>query len=285
MCRLFGFRSNTPEPVHDALVTETNSLRIQSLEHKDGWGIASYSDATTPRLVRGVGPAHIDPEFERESRLLSSRAVVAHVRLASVGEVKLDNAHPFVFRHWSFAHNGTVRNFATHRPQVEALIDADLRALLRGTTDSERCFYLFLTFLRRRVPSLHGAEVGDVARALVQTMCAVSAIADVPGADASSMNFLASDGHVMVVTRRRRTLFISDGSERLDAPPPHGVLPQFLLASERLSGEGSWCEVPEECVVGVDRELRLHRWTVQGLLAEPGLVPASRAGCRSGLAP
>jgi glutamine amidotransferase len=280
MCRLFGFRSNTPEPVHHALVTETNSLKAQSHEHKDGWGIAAWADgaAGAPVVTRGLGPAHLEEEYERTSRLLSSRTVVAHLRLASVGAVVLENAHPFVYRQWAFAHNGTVRTFERHRAKVESLIDGDLRALLRGTTDSERCFLLFLTHLRRRTPSLEGAHVADVARALAHTMRDVSSIADVPGADASSMNFMVSDGDLMVITRRRRTLFVSDGSERAEAPGNHEVLPQFLVASERLYGEGHWHEVPEETVVGVDAGLRLHRWTVAGLMAgREGHAPGPRA--------
>jgi glutamine amidotransferase len=265
MCRLFGFRSNIPSRVHHALVTETNSLRVQSREHKDGWGIASYGEAPLPSLVRGLGPAHIDPEFERASRLLASHAVVAHVRLASVGNVVESNAHPFTFRQWAFAHNGTLRNFAQHRACLEAEIDTDFRALIRGDTDSERCFYLFLTYLRARVPSLEGPSVRQVALSLTEVMGTVSRITDVSGAERSSMNFLVSDGQLMCVTRRRRTLFVSDGRPRPEPPPPHEALPQFLLASERLSGDGPWHEVPEETVLGVDSQLLLHRWTVEGL--------------------
>src|ERR687888_24333 len=130
MCRLFGFRSNIPARVHEDLVCEKNSLRAQSVEHKDGWGIASYVDSALPEVAHGVGPAHLDPEFERVSNLLSSRAVIAHVRLAS-----------------------------------EARVDPDFRALFRGETDSERCFYLFLTLLRRR-GGLESPPLEDVARAL-----------------------------------------------------------------------------------------------------------------------
>src|SRR4051812_8379791 len=119
MCRLFGFRSNAPERVHRSLVLEQNSLRKQSEEHKDGWGIAYYEDAPMPAVAHGIGPAHQDPEFARVSGLLSSHAVLAHIRLASVGEVVLKNTHPFLFGRWAFAHNGTVREFQKFRREVE----------------------------------------------------------------------------------------------------------------------------------------------------------------------
>jgi glutamine amidotransferase len=122
MCRLFGFRSAASERVHDALVLERNSLRRQSLEHPDGWGIASWQDSGVPLVARGLGAAHLDPEFERVSSAVQARTVLAHLRLASVGSVKLDNAHPFTHGRWAFAHNGTLHAFDRHRAAIEALI-------------------------------------------------------------------------------------------------------------------------------------------------------------------
>src|SRR5436190_15778595 len=137
MCRLFGFRSNQPARVHRSLVAEKNSLLQQSREHKDGWGIAYYGDRPAPEVAHGLGPAHADPEFERVSGLVSSHAVLAHVRLKSVGEVAVRNAHPFLRGRWAFAHNGTVRDFDKHREAREALISTEPRPHLKGATDSD----------------------------------------------------------------------------------------------------------------------------------------------------
>ncbi len=147
MCRLFGFRSAASERVHDALVLERNSLRQQSLEHPDGWGIASWQDGGLPQVARGLGAAHLDPEFERVSSAVQARTVLAHLRLASVGSVKLDNAHPFTHGRWAFAHNGTLHGFDRHRAAIEALIAPALpnlprrhrlRALLRAVPHPPR---------------------------------------------------------------------------------------------------------------------------------------------------
>ena len=248
MCRLFGFRSTVPAAVHPSLVTEKNSLVQQSREHKDGWGIASYEAGENP--------------------------LVAHLRLASVGKVEKRNAHPFLHGRWCFVHNGTVRNFARHQAEVESLIRPDLLAHIQGATDSERCFYLFLTRLAK-LQSLEGpACVERVACALAETMGLVSAITDLPGEQRSSMNFLVTNGDVMVATRRNRTLFLSDTApetgkrpHRMHAGPPKPgtQLEQFVLASEQLSGEDHWHLIDEENVVGVDNGLVLHRWKLQDL--------------------
>jgi glutamine amidotransferase len=278
MCRLFGFRSSLPAAVHPSLVTEKNSLLRQSKEHKDGWGIASYEEGEHPLVAHGLGPAYCDPDFERVSSRVSARTVVAHLRLASVGSVEKRNAHPFTLGRWCFVHNGTVRNFARHQAEVEALIRPDLRAHIQGATDSERCFYLFLTRLAEQQPLDSPACVEKVACALAKTMEQVAAITDVPGQDRSSMNFLVTNGDVMVATRRNRTLFLSDTAPETGKRPHRGVsgppkpgtqLEQFVLASEQLSGEDHWHPIDEEDIVGVDNRLVLHRWKVQDLCTQP----------------
>lgn len=290
MCRLFGFRSSIPAAVHPALVTEKNSLVIQSREHKDGWGIAAYGTEQRPTAAHGVGPAHSDPDFHRLSSMVSSHTVVAHVRQASVGSVELRNSHPFLYGRWSFVHNGTLKDFDRHRAAVEALIRPDLRANIRGTTDTERCFHIFLTRLGARTELEGAVSVDDVARSLAETMELVARITDVPGSNApkdrSAMNFLVTNGEVMVATRRNRTLFLSDGRRSASCTSVetirHGTqLNQLLIASEVLCGNHTaWNEVSEEEIIGVDGRLVLHRWRLMdfAMRAEPPrLSPEPRA--------
>lgn len=280
MCRLFGFRSAIPSAVHPALVTEKNSLLIQSRQHKDGWGIAAYGAEPQPLVAHGVGPAHSDPDFERVSSRVSSHTVVAHIRQASVGAVELRNSHPFLHGRWSFVHNGTLYEFAKHRPAVEALICPSLRANIKGTTDTERCFYLFLTRLAARYPIDRQVPVDGVARALAETMTLVSSITD-DAQGRSAMNFLVTDGEVMVATRRNRTLFLSTGPRRntVAGMPEHGTqVEQLIVASESLCGGPYWVPVNEEDVIAVDARLVFHRWRVQELAGGdlfPPVTPGS----------
>ena len=188
------------------------------------------------------------------------------------------NSHPFLYGRWSFVHNGTLKNFEQHRRAVESLIREDLRPNIRGTTDSERCFHIFLTRLASRVPLDGTVSVQDVARALAETMELVAGITDAPGQERSAMNFLVTNGDVMVATRRNRTLFLSDTAPETgkrphrahSGPPAPGTqLEQFVLASEQLSGEDHWHIIDEEDIVGVDSGLVLHRWKVQDLCSRP----------------
>ena len=216
-----------------------NSLRQQSREHPDGWGLGWYENGA-PRVVRSLTPAHGDADFEKLSQYVRASTVVAHVRKASVGKVAPENTHPFQRGPWLFAHNGTLPEWPRVRPLLEERIAPALREQVRGETDSERCFYVFLSFLR-------GAEP---AAALAQTVAAVRELYR-DAKEPPSTTFLATDGHTMIACRSGRTLHVSTGktyvalaSEDPGEPPP--------------GGRGKWELLPENALVSVDPDLKFR---------------------------
>ena len=231
-----------------------NALRVQSREHPDGWGLGWYEDGA-PRVVRSLTPAHGDRDFEKLSHFVSAQTVVAHVRKASVGRVAQENTHPFQRGPWLFAHNGTLPGWEGVQGRLEALIDPSLRAQLRGETDSERCFFLFLTRLRRHC-EVEKADVGSAAAALAETVALVREVAE-PADTPASTTFLATDGRLLLACRRGRTLFISSPK-----PDAQGRCDYVAVASEDPGepppgGRRAWRLLPEEALVAVDEDLRL----------------------------
>lgn len=254
MCRLFGSRSRDPGAVTHELFHGANALRVQSREHPDGWGVGWYEN-DVPRVVRSLTPAHGDADFERLSHFVTAQTVLAHVRKASVGRVATENTHPFQRGPWLFAHNGTVPEWDRVRGPLEDLIDPSLRSQLRGETDSERCFFLFLSRLRRHCPP-ERADLGSAAAALAETVALVGEVAD-RGEHKASTTFLVTDGRLLLACRRGRTLFISS-----PAPDADGRVGYVAVASEDPGepppgGRRAWRLLPEEALVGVDAELRL----------------------------
>ncbi len=250
MCRLFGQHAHPGFDLCEPLCSAENALRIQSHKHPHGWGIGWYRDGVPERRL-GLLPAHHDEAFVAAARAACSGVVLAHVRDASIGPVTAENTHPFAHGPWLFAHNGTLARFKrSHRVRdaILAEVDPDLRGLVRGDTDSERCFYVFLSRLRARV-SLEGAGIDEVRRALAETSAVVAAIADGDAEKPSSMNFLVSDGRVLAACRRGRTLHLA-----ADAGPRH----VFVVASERI-GAALWEEVPEGGFVATDDGVRVVR--------------------------
>lgn len=281
MCRLFGFRSQVPSPVHRSLVREKNALVVQSHEHPDGWGIGWWTDGQkAPELVRGAGPAWEEEAFTRHAEMVSAAAVIAHIRKASVGPVRLENAHPFRWGRWLFAHNGTVTDFDRHRSQIEGAIAPDFHPVVVGETDTARCFGIFLSHLARLGDPSEAMPLDKVAQALAQTVTTIAAITDPGAEEPSATTFLVGDGSQMLAYRRGRTLFFSTNKSRCPEREscahhrPHCETPvdadepvnHLIVASERTSLEDEWREVPVDSVVGVDEEMRLHRWTLGDLL-------------------
>ena len=254
MCRLFGSRSRLPSGVSHELLHGANALRVQSREHPDGWGLGWYEDGA-PRVVRSLTPAHGDGEFETASSFLRAETVVAHVRKASIGRISEENTHPFQRGAWLFAHNGTIPGWEEVQPRLEELIAPALRGELRGQTDSERCFLLFLSRLSRRCDPAR-ADVRSAAAALSETVAAVRRVA-APGEPAST-TFLATDGRLLLSCRVGRPLFVSSPE-----PDAEGRCDYVAVASEDPGepppgGRRAWRALPEESLVSVDEELRLE---------------------------
>ena len=160
MCRLYGFLANELTKVECSLVHAQNALLIQSRgdatgrTHADGWGIACYGDpekagSEFPELVRHKTAAFNDTQFGLKAESMYARAVVAHVRLATVGYVGSLNSHPFTHDHWSFAHNGTVTGFDAIAPLLISET-GDLQGGRLGGTDSEQLFLWLLSHLQRQ---------------------------------------------------------------------------------------------------------------------------------------
>jgi predicted glutamine amidotransferase len=249
MCRLFAQRASPEHDLHEPLCVAHNALRMQSHQHPHGWGIGWY-DASGVQVRRGVMPAHADDAFVDAARAARSEIVVAHVRDASVGRVAEENTHPFVHGRWLFAHNGTVaryRRVERVRVALEAQIDPDLHRLLRGTTDSERCFLLFLTRLGARLASSARPGLEDVRAAFAEVVAVVRKIADTRSRPPSSLNLLVSNGELLAVCRLGRPLHVAPSVSE------DGV---FAVASEPI-GRGAWRTVPEGGFVGVDAERRV----------------------------
>jgi glutamine amidotransferase len=251
MCRLFGQHAHPEFDPCEPLCSAERSLRFLSHQHPHGWGIGWWVDGV-PRTRKGLLPAHSDENFVAAARVARSAVVIAHVRDASVGPVTPANTHPFQHGRWLFAHNGTVARFRRSRRVRDAIlaeVDPDLRPLVQGDTDSERLFLLFLGRLRARAP-LDGASASQVRKALAETSEAVARIADAGADRPSSMNFLASDGRVLVACRRGRTLHVAT-----DAGTRHA----FVVASEPLGSAARWEEVPEGGFVATEDGVEVVR--------------------------
>jgi predicted glutamine amidotransferase len=162
MCRLLGVVSVNPIAVSDAVGAHVLKDFVALTKiHGDGWGIAQVAQAgQDPRVEVSAGSALDDPAFVAATRHQRSVASLVHLRWATNGlAVEPTNSHPFVADHLAMAHNGSIKLTGP----LDELLEPDMVASLRGTTDSERYFAVIRQH-RRAAPDLAEA----VRRAVAQ---------------------------------------------------------------------------------------------------------------------
>lgn len=148
MCELLGMSANVPT---DICFSFTGLMQRGggTGPHKDGWGIAFYEG-------KGLRTFH-DPAPSVDSKIarliaeypIKSCTVISHIRQANVGNISLENTHPFSRelwgRQWCFAHNGQLD---------PALFSWPLNYYQPvGTTDSEFAFCWLLGEIRHHFPT------------------------------------------------------------------------------------------------------------------------------------
>src|SRR6185437_5207562 len=146
MARLFGIIGNRPDLTARALAFEAEALRARSTGAPLCWGLGFYQGGEV--LIRR---RPIDEREELDVAKLAAdvRAdlLIGHVRHATVGALRTENTHPFRYRQWLFAQTGTVSEFDQVRERLVASVPDFLRSGIRGETDAEVMFHVFLSFL------------------------------------------------------------------------------------------------------------------------------------------
>jgi glutamine amidotransferase len=181
MCQLLGMNCNVPTDIVFSF-TGFHHRGGRTDHHADGWGIAFYEDRGC-RVFIDTKPAAQSPIAQLvRTYPIRSLNVIAHIRKATIGVTALQNTHPFLRemwgRYWTFAHNGTLRDFVPQPPR-------DRRYTPVGTTDSEAAFCHLLESLRQSFPDGCTDEAALYAR-----------VAEVAGElrGHGELNFLLCDG-------------------------------------------------------------------------------------------
>jgi glutamine amidotransferase len=278
MCRIFAFTSRVSLRVQRSLVKADNALQLQSRRHPHGWGIAYYlAGAAEPTQVKSVASAFDDDRFARVSEFLTSHAVIALVRKATVGDLRLENTHPFHWNGWTFCHNGTLFGFDEVREELRSRLPPRLRSEILGTTDSETLFYLVLAALESvgvdldsppdAIPQAAWDAIGELAGW-------VRDVTGSTGADEreSMMNWVLTNGTIWLASRFNGGLSFSTQKTRCAdfdvcpirdkvcfGPRREGIRhTHVLIASDPTSPDDVWEEMPNRSMLAVDSDLRLR---------------------------
>lgn len=286
MCRFVLYQgapltiaSLVTEPVHSIINQSFKSTEAEEPLNGDGFGVAWYAPDLSPypAAFRSVSPAWSNQNLLDLSRVTCSGNILAHVRAATPGlPVTELNCHPFTHGAYAFMHNGDVAGFRAIRREILGSLSDETFQAVKGSTDSEHLFAVFLDTLRKRPSPTTAHDPATVmADALDETIRRVLAMsraagpqADPGGDGQSDLNIALSNGVCSVACRfstapdrSPMSLYMHTGRRyvcegglcrMIEPEKEHGAV---IVSSERLSDDPGWVTVPANHMVLVNEDL------------------------------
>lgn len=267
MARMFGFIGNRSDLGAQVLALHAPVLRVRTAPDSPlGWGIGFYQSGEV--LLRRR-PVDERPEIDLAEAAENVRTdiLIGHVRRATVGTLRTENTHPFRYRNWLFAQTGTIVGFDQLRGRLLESQPEFLRKNIRGETDSEMFFYLFLSFLHDS-GHLNDAHVApaEVVRALRASVALVDRLSAEEGHTENRGDILVTNGEHLIAVHRNGTMGYrvlkgqSDVEELLGAETlrrtriPSIESTRFtIIASDLGSLPAGWTLVEGPCIVTLTR--------------------------------
>ncbi len=279
MCRFLAYKG-APIIMDKLLYQPYNSLVHQSyhaLERRDpvngdGFGIGWYAPEIDPypALFVSIRPAWNNRNLRSLAPKIRAGCIMAHVRAAGTGAVTEPNCHPFQYGKFLMMHNGNIQEFLRIKRPLRDVLADEFYLWIKGETDSEHFFALFLHYLMEKHRTGH--HYGHMMTALEKAIGTLKELLhrqkiDVP----FYLNLAITNGACVVATRYSNdpagnapTLYYSQGGRyeciggvcrmRQTDPSEHAV----LVVSEKLTEfEEDWHAVPLNHFVVVQEDLRV----------------------------
>jgi glutamine amidotransferase len=218
MCDLFALSAATNYSAPKSLPI----FAARAGRNMDGWGIGFFKKNRAyveKSAARAYHEGRFHDGFQRLARVVSSKFIIAHVRLRTSGPIDDCHAHPFVLQFkgqdWIFAHNGKAPAIESYRSEKVRLDDA--------VSDSARTFEYLLDGIAARYERSNDTfclftAVANTSRQLIE---------EYPG----NYNYLLTNGSVLFAFSNHRQFLLLKESENLE----RGLL--LTTVEHGLSGE------------------------------------------------
>lgn len=232
-----------------ALVRQSYMPKMLNMVNLAGFGLRAWDPGShEPAKPFFYGSPSL-PVFDRNLKSLAEKVrascVLAHVR--GVGwsdsvEISLQNVHPFQFPGlpWALAHNGELAGFEGMKPLLAPRLKPAIRSAIRGTTDSEWIYALFVSQLSDPAGA---ADAETLFAALEATLSVLRETRRTLGIDtASSANLFVANGRQLAAVRycfdfgRYRT----DDLARVQEPNTSFLSLWYTLGRNYRLHEGEW---------------------------------------------
>ena len=229
MCELFGASANRKVRVDPFLKV----LMAHSVDHPHGWGMALFYPGGVNVEKEPKTAWASDYVRTRLAHPILARNIIAHIRLATRGNMVYENCHPFVNRDhtgraWTLAHNGTIFQ--------SELLD-QYRTVQEGATDSERILCHIIHEMNR------AGETDPEQRFQIMDRIVLDIV------EHNKVNLMVFDGETLYVhTNMRGTLYRSerDGAVLFATVPlddgvwePVPMMRLFAYRDGKLTAEGT----------------------------------------------
>lgn len=249
MCRLFGIIANKEVDIKFSMLQASNKFKNQGRKNPHGWGIGWYKKGI-PEIKKYGENAFTSQKFDELIEEIRSQIVIAHVRFASSGSTNSScNAHPFSYKNWIFAHNGTV-----NKNRIFNLLKKPFNNNFTSEPiDSE----IYFRFIMQNI---------DEKRNIIE---GINEAVNVVIRDAAGANFILSNGENIYAFKYCRNLYylIRDPQSSFYAAAQET---NALIESKRLAGEKvvivateeitsgeNWQELNDGFLLIVDKNLKI----------------------------
>ena len=268
MCRWIAY-SGKPIFMDELITRPSHSLVEQSFDTKmnyrrdgslwntngDGFGVGWYSKHSEPGLFKDKMPAWNDENLHEMCKQTEAHIFMAHIRASTNGSVQRSNSHPFKYKNWLFQHNGDVKNFPAIKRALQFDVAPELFPEIKGTSDSETCFYLALTYglekdpktaLEKMIKRLEKAQTDAGLEIALNLSCTIS-----DGKTLYTIRYASGDEAIKTQFYSTNMSCVKDLSDTCRTIPEGGV----ILVSEPLDRlSDKWIEVPENSFLTVKDE-------------------------------
>lgn len=240
MCRLFGLIANKEVDIKFSMLEASNKFKEQSKYNPHGWGIGYYK-SSNPQVMKKGEKAFISQKFDNLVKEIRAKIFIAHVRYASSGSANSDkNAHPFLYKNWIFAHNGTI-----HKDRIERqLVKPYNENFTSEPIDSEIYFRILIQCIEEENDIIKGIKKG--VKEVIK--------------DSNGANFILSDGENLYSYRYGRELFFlirDPKSFQVTSVETQALIESkslieekaILIATEKITKNEPWKELEDNTLL------------------------------------
>ncbi|MDB2613641.1 class II glutamine amidotransferase [Chlamydiales bacterium] len=260
MCRFVAFKGKERIVLKKLLNDSSNSLIFQSHSAKetktglnaDGFGMGWYDQDIDgePGVFKSIQPAWNDENLINISSKLRSDCFISHVRASTVGDVSIANCHPFVYKQFLFAHNGTIQHFNEIKKDLLLLLDQKYFSKIKGQTDSEHFFFLLCSIIENE---LNVVSAQSLAKAISYGINQINQLLEMHQfKNGYKMNAVLTDGKAMVAIR------YSSDINKQPLSLYYSKSDSIIIASECLTNTANeWKQIPNNTILIVDEKLNV----------------------------